>query len=99
MVIDFEDAAETPWRLRLVHLDPATVADELRPDGEPVPVTAGALLGKVAPLDGCSHLHMSLTRLEEGRELPQPLVIEGTLLEDCDGDNCWEGTQLPPQDL
>jgi hypothetical protein len=98
IVINFEDAADTPWRLRLVHLDPETVGDDLRPDGEPVPVTTGTLLGRLAPLDGCGHLHMSLSRLEEGHEIPQPLVIEGALLEDCDGDNCWEGTQLPLED-
>jgi hypothetical protein len=97
IVIDFEDAAGTSWRLRLVHLDPETVDDDLRPDGEPVPVTTGTFLGKLAPLDGCGHLHMSLSRLEEGREIPEPLVIEGTLFEDCAEDTCWEGTQLPPE--
>jgi hypothetical protein len=96
--IDFQDAADALWRLRLIHLEPATIGDDLRPDGEPVPLTAGAYLGDLAPLDGCSHLHMSLTRLEEGREIPQPLVIEGSLLEDCDADTCWEGAQLPPED-
>ncbi len=96
--IDFRDATDALWRLRLIHLDPATIGDDLRPGGEPVPLTAGAYLGDLAPLDGCSHLHMSLTRLEESREIPQPLVIEGSLLEDCDADTCWEGAQLPPED-
>jgi hypothetical protein len=96
--IDFRDATDALWRLRLIHLDPATISDDLRPDGEPVPLTAGAYLGNLAPLEGCSHLHMSLTRLENGREIPQPLVIEGNLLEDCDADTCWEGAQLPLED-
>jgi len=96
--IDFRDATDAIWRLRLIHLDPATIGGDLRPGGEPVPLTAGAYLGDLAPLDGCGHLHMSLTRLEKGREIPQPLVIEGSLLEDCDGDSCWEGAQLPLED-
>lgn len=95
ILIDFQDDAETLWRLRLVHLDPDSVDDRLRPGDGPVPVAAGTFLGNLAPLDGCGHLHMSLTRLEEGREIPKPLTIEGILLEDCGADGCWEGTELP----
>jgi hypothetical protein len=95
IVIDFQDDDNAPWRLRLVHLEPDTVGDHLRPTDEPVPVAAGTYLGNLAPLDGCGHLHMSLTRLEEGREIPKPMTIEGALLEDCGGDGCWEGTELP----
>lgn len=95
-VIELQDPSGAPWRLRLIHLDPDTVPDDLRPDGAPVPVEAGTILGNLAPLDGCAHLHMSLTRLEKTREIPEPMVIAGTLLEDCDGEDCWLGTQLPP---
>lgn len=97
IIIDFQNPADTRWRLRLVHLDPATVSDDLRPDGEPVPVTAGTFLGNLAPLKGCGHLHMSLGELDEHGEVPEPLVIEGTPLEDCDGADCWDGTLLPPE--
>jgi hypothetical protein len=96
IIIDLQDPSGAPSRLRLIHLDPATIADDLRPNGAPVPVAAGTFLGNLAPLDGCGHLHMGLTRLEKTREIPQPMFIEGTLLEDCDGDDCWLGTQLPP---
>ena len=97
IIIDFQTPPDTPWRLRLVHLDTATVSDDLRPDGEPVPVTAGAFLGNLAPLEGCGHLHMSLSGLEERREVPEPLVIAGTPLEDCGDAGCWEGTRLPQE--
>ena len=98
IAIDFQDPSGTARRLRLAHLDPATIPDDLRPDGGPVPVEAGALLGNVAQIDdGCSHLHISLARLEECREVPEPLVIGGTPLEDCGGDNCWHGAQLPSE--
>jgi len=96
IVIELQDPSGTPWRLRLIHLDPDTVSDDLRPDGAPVPVAAGTFLGNLAPLDGCAHLHMSLTRLEKTREIPEPMIIAGTLLEDCDGEDCWFGSQLPP---
>ena len=97
IAIDSQDAAGTPWRLRLIHLDAATIPDDLRPNGAPVPVKAGTLLGDLAPLDGCAHLHMSLTRLQNAREIPQPFIIDGYLLEDCGGEDCWLDTQLPPQ--
>jgi hypothetical protein len=98
IVIDFQDPSGTASRLRLAHLDPATMPDDLRPDGGPVPVKAGTLLGNVAEIDdGCSHLHISLARLEECREVPEPLAIDGTPLEDCGSDNCWQGAELPPQ--
>ena len=97
IAIDSQDAAGSPWRLRLIHLDAGTISDDLRPNGGPVPVQAGAFLGNLAPLDGCGHLHMSLTRLENSREVPQPFVIDGQPLEDCGGEDCWLGTNLPPQ--
>ena len=97
ITIDSQDAAGTPWRLRLFHLDAATIPDHLRPNGAPVSVRAGTLLGNLAPLDGCAHLHMSLTRMEKAREIPQPFIIDGQLLEDCGGEDCWLDTQLPPQ--
>jgi hypothetical protein len=97
IVIDSQDAAGTPWRLRLIHLDAATIPDDLRPNGAPVPVRTGTFLGDLAPLDGCAHLHMGLTRLDGGREIPQPFTIDGYLLEDCGGEDCWLDTQLPPQ--
>jgi hypothetical protein len=96
IVIDLQNPSGAPWRLRLIHLDPTTVPDNLRPNGAPVPVEAGTLLGNLAPLDGCGHLHIGLTRLEKTQEIPEPMVIEGTLLEDCDGEDCWQGAQLPP---
>ncbi|MCJ7511013.1 MAG: hypothetical protein MUP14_09045 [Dehalococcoidia bacterium] len=96
IAIDFQDPSGTGRRLRLAHLDPATIPDDLRPDDGPVPVEAGALLGNVAQIDdGCNHLHISLVRLEECREVPEPLTIEGKPLEDCGGENCWLGAQLP----
>jgi hypothetical protein len=97
IVIDAQDAAGSPWRLRLIHLDADTISDHLRPSSGPVPVEAGAFLGNLAPLDGCGHLHMSLTRLERSHEVPQPFIIDGQPLDDCDGEDCWLGTQLPPQ--
>jgi len=97
VVIDSQDAGGTAWRLHLIHLDAATIPDDLRPNGAPVPVEAGTLLGDLAPLDGCGHLHMSISRLENAREIPQPLTIDGRLLEDCGGEDCWLGTELPPQ--
>jgi hypothetical protein len=97
IVIDSQDAAGSPWRLRLIHLDAATISDRLRPNSGPVAVEAGTLLGNLAPLDGCAHLHMSLTRLDSGREIPQPFIIDGQPLEDCGGEDCWLGTELPPQ--
>jgi hypothetical protein len=98
IAIDFRDPSGTDRRLRLAHLDPATIPDDLQPDDGPVPVEAGALLGNLAQIDDvCSHLHISLVRLEECREVPEPMVIEGTPLEDCGGENCWQGAQLPPE--
>jgi hypothetical protein len=96
IAIDSQDAGGTSWRLRLIHLDAASLADELRPNGTPVPVEAGTFLGNLAPLDGCAHLHMSLSRLEERREIPQPLIIDGQILQDCGGEDCWLGAELPP---
>jgi hypothetical protein len=96
-VIESQDAGGAPWRLRLIHLDADTISEDLLPNGAPVPVQAGTLLGNLAPLDGCAHLHMSLTRLEEGQEVPQPLIIGGQRLEDCGGEDCWLGAELPPQ--
>jgi hypothetical protein len=97
ILIDSQDAAGTPWRLRLIHLDAGTIADDLRPNAAPVLVQAGTFLGNLAPLGGCAHLHMSLTRLDMSREIPQPFVIDGQPLEDCGAEDCWLGTQLPPQ--
>jgi len=96
IAIDSQDAAGTPWRLRLIHLDAASIPNDLRPNGAPVPVEAGAFLGNLASLDGCAHLHMSLTRLEKAREIPQPFIIDDQLLEDCGGEDCWLDVQLPP---
>jgi len=95
--IDSQDAAGTPWRLRLFHIDAASIPHDLRPNGAAVPVKAGTLLGELAPLDGCAHLHMSLTRLENTSEIPQPFIIDGYLLEDCGGEDCWLDAQLPPR--
>ena len=97
IAIDAPDATGAPWRLRLIHLDPATIPADLRPNGEPVPVETGTFLGDLAPLDGCSHLHMGLTRLENTKEIPQPLIINDRLLEDCGGEDCWLGAELPPR--
>ena len=97
IAIDSQDASGAPWRLRLIHLDAATISDDLRPNGAPVLVETGTLLGNLAPLDGCSHLHISLTRLEKAREIPQPLIIDGQPLEDCGGEDCWLGSELPPR--
>ena len=97
IAIESQDAAGTPWRLRFIHLDAATIPDDLRPNGAAVPVQAGALLGNLASLDGCAHLHMSLSRLDKSREIPQPFIIDGQLLEDCGGEDCWLDTRLPPQ--
>jgi hypothetical protein len=96
IAIDSQDAAGTPWRLRLFHIDASTIADDLRPNGAAVPVKAGTLLGNLASLDGCAHLHMSLTRLDKASEIPQPFIIDGQLLEDCGGEDCWLDAQLPP---
>jgi hypothetical protein len=95
IVIDSQDAAGSPWRLRLVHLDAASISDHLRPSSGPVPIEAGTFLGNLAPLDGCAHLHMGLTRIEKAHEVPQPFVIDGQPLEDCGGEDCWLGTDLP----
>jgi len=98
IAIDFQDPTGTDRRLRLAHLDSTTIPNDLRPKDGPVLVEAGTLLGNVARIDdACSHLHISLTRREEYREVPEPLVIEGKPLEDCGGENCWQGTQLPPE--
>jgi len=97
MAIDSQDATGAFWRLRLIHLDAATISDDLRPTSAPVPVQAGTFLGDLAPLDGCAHLHMSLARLQDTQEIPQPLIIDGQLLDDCGGEDCWLGTELPPQ--
>jgi hypothetical protein len=97
IAIDSQDATGGAWRLRLVHLNAATISDDLRPSSAPVPVQVGTYLGDLAPLDGCAHLHMSLTRLEATQEIPQPMMINGQLLDDCGGEDCWLGTELPPQ--
>ena len=98
IVIDFKAPSGSTQRLRLAHIDPATIPDQLRPDGKPVPVNAGAPLGSVAKMDRCSHLHVSLTRLEGRQEVPEPLTIEGTVLEDCEGENCWRDALIPGED-
>ncbi len=98
IVIDFKPPSGPKQRLRLVHIDPATIPDELKPNGKPVSVDAGTILGSVAEMDRCSHLHISLTYLEKRKEVPELLVIEGTPLEDCEEDNCWLDALLPPQD-
>jgi hypothetical protein len=98
IVIDFEAPSGSAQRLRLAHIDPASVPDKLRPDGRPVPVKVGTALGSVAKMDRCSHLHISLTRLDGRKEVPKPLTIEGTLLKDCEGDNCWRDALIPCED-
>lgn len=98
IVIDFEATSGSTKRLRLAHIDPASVPDKLRPDGRPVPVNAGTRLGSVANLNPCSHLHISVNRLDDRTEVPEPLTIEGTLLEDCEGKDCWLDALLPGED-
>jgi hypothetical protein len=98
IVIDFEATSGSTKRLRLAHIDPASVPDKLRPDGGPVSVNAGARLGSVANLDPCSHLHISVNRLDDRTEVPQPLTIEGVRLEDCEGEDCWRDALLPSED-
>jgi len=97
IAIDSQDADGTLWRLRFIHLDAATIPNDLRPDGAAVPVKAGTFLGNLASLDGCAHLHMSLSRLDKAREIPQPFIIDGQLLQDCGGEDCWLGALLPPR--
>jgi hypothetical protein len=97
-VIEFQALAGTAQRLRLVHIDPASVPSGLRPVGGPVPVDAGTVLGSLADMGSCSHLHINLTRLEERREIPEPLTMEDILLGDCGGENCWHDALLPPQE-
>jgi hypothetical protein len=97
VVIDSEDDTGTTWRLRLIHLDAASIADDLRPAEGPVQVRAGTVLGNLAPLDGCPHLHMDLTRLDSDGESPHPFIINGLALDDCGGEDCWLDTLLPPQ--
>jgi hypothetical protein len=63
-----------------------------------VPVNAGTRLGSVANLDPCSHLHISVNRLDDRTEVPEPLAIEGTLLEDCEGEDCWRNALIPGED-
>lgn len=98
IIIDFEGEDGAPHRLRLVHFDATTIPKELRLARTAVPVKAGAYLGSLAAISGCEHLHFSVTRLEGGTEIPEPMVIEGVPLKDCGGFNCWEGTVLPPRD-
>jgi hypothetical protein len=98
IAIDFEAPSGSAQRLRLVHIDAATVPDELRPDGKPVPVNVGAPLGSVAKMDRCSHLHISVNRLDGREEVPEPLTIEGTVLEDCEGEDCWRDALIPGED-
>ena len=98
IIIDISDESGPVRRLRLVHLNPASIPDKLRPDGKPVAVKAGTGLGAILKMDRCSHLHMSLTRFEDGREIPEPLTIEGVPLKDCDGKNCWRDKLIPLDD-
>ncbi len=95
-IIEFPGPTGVPWRLRLAHLDSATIPEALRPSAQPLPVSARAFLGSVAPLDRCSHLHISLTSVEGDREVPQPLTVAGQLLADCGSEDCWRGATLPP---
>ncbi len=97
IVIDFEAPSGSTKRLKLVHIDAASIPDQLRPDGKPVPVNVGAPLGSVAKMDRCSHLHISLTHLDGSQEVPEPLTIAGTLLEDCEGENCWRDALVPSE--
>jgi hypothetical protein len=98
IIIDFRSSDGAAHRLRLVHFDPTTIPKMLRLARTPVPVKAGAYLGSLARIEGCEHLHFSLTRLKEGLEIPEPMVIEGVPLKDCGGLNCWAGAVLPPRD-
>ncbi|HEU4758418.1 MAG TPA: M23 family metallopeptidase [Dehalococcoidia bacterium] len=96
VILEFPGPSGVAWRLRLAHLDSATIPEGLKPSGRPVPVSAGTLLGTVAALDRCSHLHVSLTSMEGEREVPQPLTVAGQLLADCGVEDCWRGATLPP---
>jgi hypothetical protein len=98
VVIDFKGPSGSTKRLRLVHIDAASIPDKLRPDGKPVPVKVGTSLGSVAKMDRCSHLHISVTRLDDGEEVPEPLTIEGRLLKDCGDENCWRDALIPGED-
>jgi hypothetical protein len=97
IIIDFESSDGVAHRLRLAHLDATTIPKALRLTRAPVPVKAGEYLGSLAPMQGCEHLHFNLTRLEQGSEIPQPMVIEGVPLNDCGDVNCWVGSVLPPR--
>lgn len=95
IIIDFESSDGSAHRLRLVHLEPATIPDAIR-TGTAVPVRAGSYLGSLATARGCAHLHLSLTRLAGSREIPEPMLIDGVPLKDCGGLNCWGGALIPP---
>jgi hypothetical protein len=98
IIIDFTSSDGEAHRLRLAHFDATTIPKVLRLARTPVPVKAGAYLGSLAQISGCEHLHFSLTRLKEGSEIPEPMVVEGVPLEDCGGLNCWAGAVLPLHD-
>ena len=98
IIIDFNSSDGVAHRLRLVHFDATTIPKALRLARTPVPIKAGAYLGSLARIEGCEHLHFNLTRLEEGTEIPEPMVVEGTPLKDCGGLNCWAGAVLSSRD-
>ena len=96
IIIDFQaPSGTTTHRLTLVHLDLASIPEALRSAEGAVSVRAGTYLGSVAQLGQCSHLHISLNRLYQGERIPEPMIIEGRTLEDCNSSNCWNGAVVP----
>lgn len=81
LVLDFRLPGGEHARLRLVHLDSASIPASLRPAGDPVPVRAGTYLGRLADIGpGCSHLHVALTVMNGSGEAPVPINLQGRFL-------------------
>lgn len=96
IVLRFWSDQGVEMRLRLIHVNGATIPPMLRMQGTPVRVPAGTYLGSLAPIGpGCAHLHLSLTVVKGGQEQPHPLIVAGRQLPDCGTEGCWEGTLLP----
>ncbi|HXG41190.1 MAG TPA: hypothetical protein VNL95_00465 [Dehalococcoidia bacterium] len=96
VVLEFPLPDGGSGRLRLIHLDPGSIPSQLRPRGTPVPVAAGTYLGSLAHIGpGCAHLHLDLSVVQGGGEVPVPLALAGRSLPDCGREGCWGGTVLP----